>query len=50
MGLLKSIFIFGIGVYGGIYACQNYEIPKIDDPKNLLKKLQDYLDKYKKED
>ena len=48
MGLLKSIMLLAIGAYGGVYACQNYDIPRVDDPQNLLKKVQDYLKQFEK--
>ncbi|CAF0738574.1 unnamed protein product [Brachionus calyciflorus] len=50
MGLLKGLVIFGAGVYAGIYACQNYEVPRVDDPQNIIKKVQDYLKQYEKGD
>lgn len=37
-----------VGAYGGIYACQNYDIPKIDDPQNILVKVQEYLKQFEK--
>ncbi len=48
MGMFKGIFLLAVGAYGGIYACQNYDIPKVDDPQALWKKLQDYLKQYEK--
>lgn len=50
MGVLKGLFLIALGAYGGIYACQNYDIPKIDDPQNILKKVQDYLKQFEKPD
>ena len=48
MGVLKSLMLLAIGAYGGVYACQNYDIPRVDDPQNLLKKVQDYLKQFEK--
>ena len=48
MGLIKGFIIFAAGAYGGVYACQNYDIPRIDDPKNLWAKLQEYLKQFEK--
>ncbi len=48
MGLLKNILLLAVGAYGGVYACQNYDIPKIDDPQNIIAKVQDYLKQYEK--
>lgn len=50
MGFFKNVFLLALGAYGGIYACQNYEIPRVDDPQNILKKIQEYLKQYEKPD
>lgn len=50
MGLAKNIVLLGIGAYIGVYACQNYEVPRVDDPQNLWKKFQEYLKQYEKGD
>ena len=43
MGLLKSLILLGVGFYGGVYACQNYNIPKLDRPEVLFDKLKDFV-------
>lgn len=48
MGLAKGLLLIAIGAYGGVYACQNYDVPKVDDPQALLKKVQDYLKQFEK--
>ena len=48
MGFIKGMLIFAAGAYGGIYACQNYNLPRVDDPQNLWAKLQEYLKQYEK--
>jgi len=48
MGLFKGLFLFGVGLYSGVYVCQNYDIPKMDDPEKLLKKAKDYLAQFEK--
>lgn len=48
MGLLKSLITLGVGVYAGVYMDQNYKIPKVDDPKEILKQVQEWLENYKK--
>ena len=48
MGVFKGIFLIALGAYAGVYASQNYDIPKIDDPQNILKKVQDYLKQFEK--
>ena len=50
MGLLRGLLLLGIGFYGGIYASQNYDVPKVDDPQMILKRVQDYLKQYEKND
>ncbi|KAI1288382.1 hypothetical protein HDE_09452 [Halotydeus destructor] len=48
MGLLKTLVTFGAGFYGGAYAAQNYKMPPMDDPSQLIQKIQDYLEQFKK--
>lgn len=50
MGLIKALFIFAAGAYSGIYACQNYTVPPIDDPKEIWNKIQEVLKQYEKPD
>ena len=54
MGLLKALFIFGTGVYIGVYCKQNYDIPEIPEPKELVSRAKQWLDdldrQYKKKD
>jgi len=50
MGLLGKIVAFGLGVYTGVYVSQNYEhVPKVEDPRALIEKLQQYLESHKKD-
>jgi hypothetical protein len=48
LGLFKTLFILGIGVYGGIYISQNYEISKMEKPSNLWAKFKDWLKQFEK--
>lgn len=52
--VVKFLITLSIGVYAGIYLDQNYNIPKVDDPKELFKKCKtwfnEYSEKYKKDD
>lgn len=43
------LLTFGAGVYAGIYACQNYTIPRVDDPTELMEKVREFTDKYRKD-
>lgn len=36
MGLLKGLFIFGVGVYAGMYTSQKFNLPPVDKPEELL--------------
>lgn len=51
--VLKFLVTFGTGIYCGIYLSQNYDVPKVYEPKELLSKLQDFVgemnDKYRKD-
>jgi hypothetical protein len=50
MGLFSNLISFAAGIYTGVYVSQNYNnVPKVEDPKTLLKKLQDYLEDVKKD-
>jgi len=49
MAIFRTIITFGLGVYAGMFAAQNYEVPRVDEPTVALKKLTDYLEQYKKE-
>ncbi|CAF1553574.1 unnamed protein product [Adineta steineri] len=43
MALLRTLITFSAGVYAGIYASQNYEVPKAESPKQLYERLAAYL-------
>lgn len=47
--LVGGALTFGAGVYAGIYACQNYTIPRVDDPTELMEKVREFTDKYRKD-
>ncbi|XP_034482704.1 uncharacterized protein LOC117788144 isoform X2 [Drosophila innubila] len=36
--VIFSMLTFGAGVYTGIYVSQNYEVPRVDDPKKLVER------------
>ncbi|KAJ6636484.1 hypothetical protein Bhyg_15074 [Pseudolycoriella hygida] len=46
--MLRGLLIFAAGVYSGVYASQNYNIPRVDEPQKLLEKLQEFAESYKK--
>lgn len=46
--MLKALISFGLGVYTGLYLSQNYEIPKIDDPSQILVKLKEFAEDYRR--
>jgi len=48
--MFGKIFTFIIGVYVGIYADQNYKIPKVDDLEELKERVDKILNAYKKDD
>jgi hypothetical protein len=51
--VLKFLLTFSAGIYCGIFLAQNYNIPKVYEPKELIKKTQEFIgdmnEKYKKE-
>lgn len=48
MGLLRALIIYGIGFYSGVYATQNYDLPKMEEPQEILQKIKEYLKQYEK--
>ena len=48
MGLIKGLVIFAAGAYTGIYACQHYNVPPMDEPKEIWKKIQEFLKEHEK--
>ncbi|XP_076350948.1 uncharacterized protein LOC143247186 [Tachypleus tridentatus] len=44
----RETVTFGLGVYTGIYIAQNYQVPRVDEPKELWKKIKDFAETYKK--
>lgn len=48
MGLIRGLLIFSVGVYAGMYAAQNYNVPKVDEPQQYFNQLTEYLEQYKK--
>lgn len=49
MGALSHLFSICVGAYGGAYFAQNYEIGKVPSITELAKKLESYIQEYKKE-
>lgn len=41
--MLKGLIIFGTGIYTGIYLAQNYKVPQVDKPEELIGKLKEML-------
>ncbi len=48
MTFFRTLITFSLGVYTGIYASQNYEVPKMESPKELYERLAAYLSSHKK--
>lgn len=46
--MIKVLISFGTGLYTGVYLCQNYTIPRVDEPQELWRKVKEFADKYKK--
>ncbi|XP_077296177.1 uncharacterized protein LOC143918264 [Arctopsyche grandis] len=42
--MLRFLFTFGSGVYTGMYAAQNYEVPNVDDPGKLVERVKEFVD------
>ena len=48
MTLLRTLITFSLGIYAGMYTSQNYEVPKVESPKQLYERLTEYISNYKK--
>jgi hypothetical protein len=48
MPLLRTLITFSLGVYAGMYTNQNYEIPKIQSPKEFYERTKEYISLKKK--
>ncbi len=48
MTFFRTLITFSLGIYTGIYASQNYEVPKMESPKELYERLAAYLSSHKK--
>lgn len=52
---IKSNRMFGrfftlmVGFYGGIYVDQNYDLPRVGDPKEILSKIEKFMENYRKD-
>lgn len=47
--MFRGFWTFALGVYAGVYLSQNYEVPKVDDPQSIIKKIKEYADSHRKD-
>ena len=40
--------MFSVGVYAGIYVTQNYKIPQVDKPEELIEKAKSWVENINK--
>jgi hypothetical protein len=45
----KKKLTFGTGVYAGMYAAQNFDVPKVDEPEKVFEKITKMFSEAKKE-
>ena len=38
-----------IGIYAGIYIDQNYDVPKVYEPKEIWNRLEEFMNQHKKD-
>ncbi|UJR26933.1 hypothetical protein I4U23_008241 [Adineta vaga] len=48
MTFFRTLITFSLGVYAGVYTSQNYEVPKVQSPKELYERLAAYLTSHEK--
>lgn len=44
MGLLRGLLVFSVGVYAGIYVTQNYKVPQVDKPEELMERAKTWFE------
>jgi len=49
MAIGRNILSLGLGMYAGVYICQNYNIPLVPTPAKVLDKIQKWLEENKKD-
>ena len=47
MGFLSKLLVGAIGFYAGIYCDQNYKLPSVSEPAQLLDQVNKLLEEYK---
>jgi hypothetical protein len=48
MTFLRTLITFSLGAYAGMYTSQNYEVPKVESPKELYERVVAYVSTHKK--
>jgi hypothetical protein len=46
--MFRGMMSFLVGIYAGIYLSQNYELPRVDEPRVLWEKINSFAEKYRK--
>ena len=46
----RTVIVFSLGVYTGMYTNQHYEIPKVQSPRELYERAKAYIALKKKSD
>ncbi|KAK2180477.1 hypothetical protein NP493_441g01035 [Ridgeia piscesae] len=49
MGFFSAALWFAVGMYAGIYIDQHYQVPNVDESKEMINKLREFLEQYKKD-
>lgn len=47
--MFGRFFFLLAGFYGGLWVDQNYDVPKVGDPKEIYDKIQKVLENYRKD-
>ncbi len=50
MPFVRTLITFSLGIYAGIYTSQNYEVPKVESPKQLYGQMKAYINSKKNPD
>jgi len=47
MGLFSKLLVGMVGFYAGVYCDQNYKLPSVSEPAQLLDEINKMLEEYK---
>lgn len=46
--MFKFLVALAMGIYSGVYVSQNYDVPRVETPSELVEKIVDIIDECRK--